>query len=81
MTDLAVYLVACYAPLGAQIAVAYGIAWFLLPSGVGVVPQRGRDAIDAIALRELTRLPRGLWAGLWLAGSTAALAIGGGLLV
>jgi hypothetical protein len=81
MTGVAIYLVARYAPVGAQIAVAYGIAWFLLVSGVRVVLQHGRDAGDAIALRELTRLPRGLWAGLWLAGTAAALIAGGGLLV
>jgi Peptidase M50B-like len=81
MTGVAIYLVARYAPVGAQIAVAYGIAWFLLVSGVWVVLQHGRDAGDAIALRELTRLPRGLWAGLWLAGTAAALIVGGGLLV
>ncbi len=81
VTGLAVYLVARYAPVGAQIAVAYGIAWFLLLSGVRVVLAHGRHAGDAIALRELTRLPRWVWAGFWLAGSTAALVIGGGLLI
>lgn len=80
-TSLAVFLVARYAPLGAQIAVAYGIAWFLLLSGLRAVLQHGRHASDAIALRELTRLPGWLWAGFWLAGSAAALVIGGGLLI
>lgn len=81
VTGTTVYLVARYAPVGGQVAVAYGIAWFLLLSGVQVVLLHGRDAGDAIALRQLTRLPRGLWAGLWLAGSAAALIIGGTLLV
>jgi hypothetical protein len=81
VTGVALYLVARYAPEGGQVAVAYGIAWFLLVSGVQVVLQHGRDAGDAIALRQLTRLPRGLWAGVWLAGSAAALAVGGSLLI
>jgi hypothetical protein len=80
-TGAAVYLVARYAPVGAQIAVAYGIAWFLLLAGLRVVLQHGRHASDAIALREVTRLPGWLWAGFWLAGSAAALLIGGGMLV
>lgn len=81
VTGVAVYLVARYAPLGAQVAVAYGIAWFLLLSGVRMVLLHGRDAGDAIALREITRLPRGLWAAIWLAGSAAALFYGGGMLI
>ena len=62
-------------------AVAYGIAWFLLLSGIRVVLLHGRHAHDAAILRQLTRLPRGVWAGLWLAGSAAALIFGGSLLV
>jgi hypothetical protein len=81
VTAAGLYLVARYASLGAQIAVAYGIAWFLLVSGVRVVLQHGAHASDAVALRELTRLPRSLWAALWLAGSAAALIVGGTLLV
>jgi hypothetical protein len=81
VTGVGVYLVARYAPLGGQVAAAYGIAWFLLLSGVRVVLLHGRDAGDAIVLRELTRLPRGLWAGIWLIGSAAALIVGGGMLV
>jgi hypothetical protein len=81
VSGVGLYLVARYAPLGGQVAVAYGIAWFLLVSGVQVVLLHGRNAGDAIALRQLTRLPRGLWVGIWLAGSTAALIFGGGMLV
>jgi hypothetical protein len=81
LTGVGIYLVARYAPAGGQIAVAYGIAWFLLVSGIRVVLLHGRDAGDAIALRELTRLPRGLWAAIWLAGTAAALVLGGQLLV
>ncbi|HEY1642763.1 MAG TPA: M50 family metallopeptidase [Streptosporangiaceae bacterium] len=75
------YLMARYAPLGGQVVLAYCIAWFLLLSGVKVVLEHGRGASDAGTLRELTRLPRGLWAGLWLAGSAAALIIGARMLV
>jgi hypothetical protein len=81
LAGVLVYLMARYAPVGGQVALAYGIAWFLLLSGVQVVLAHGRNAGDAIALRELTRLPRGLWATLWLAGSGAALVFGAGMLV
>jgi hypothetical protein len=81
VTGLGLYLVARYAPVGAQVAVAYGIAWFLLLSGIRVVLLHGRHAHDAAILRQLTRLPRGVWAGLWLVGSAAALIFGGSLLV
>jgi hypothetical protein len=78
---VAIFAVARYAPVGAEVAVAYGIAWFLLLSGVQVVLSHGRDASDAIALRQLTRVPRGLWAALWLAGSALALVAGARMLV
>jgi Peptidase M50B-like len=81
LVGVLLYLVARYAPVGGQVALAYGIAWFLLLSGIQVVLAHGRNAGDAIALRAMTRLPRGLWVGLWLAGSAAALVIGAGLLV
>jgi Peptidase M50B-like len=80
-TGLLVYLVARYATVGAGVALAYGMAWFLLLSGVQVVLAHGRDAGDAVALRQRTRLPRGLWAGLWLIGSVAALIVGGRMLL
>jgi hypothetical protein len=80
-TGAGLFLVARYATVGAQIAVAYGIAWFLLVSGVRVVLQHGTHASDAIALRELTRLPRSVWAGFWLICSAAALVLGGTMLV
>jgi|HubBroStandDraft_3_1064219.scaffolds.fasta_scaffold31014_2 hypothetical protein len=75
------FLVVRYAPIGAEVAVAYGIAWYLLLSGVQVVLSHGRDAGDAFALRQLTRVPRGMWAALWLAGSVAALIVGARLLI
>jgi Peptidase M50B-like len=81
ITGVLLFLLARYAPVGAQVAVAYGVAWLLLLSGVRMVLMHGRHASDAIALRELTRVPRWLWAAFWLAGSGAALFIGGSLLV
>lgn len=81
MTAVLIYAVARYAPVGAGVALAYGLAWFLLLSGVQVVLAHGRNAGDAIALRQLTRLPRGLWAALWLAGSALALIAGGRMLL
>jgi hypothetical protein len=81
ITGAGLVLVLRYTPLGAQVAVAYGIAWFLLVSGVRVVLQHGRHASDAVALRQLTRLPRGLWASFWLAGSAVALVFGGAMLI
>jgi hypothetical protein len=81
LAGVLVYLMARYAPVGGQVTLAYGIAWFLLLSGVQVVLAHGRNAGDAIALRQITRLPRGLWAALWLAGSAAALIIGARMLV
>jgi hypothetical protein len=80
-TVIVVFLVAHFASLGAQVAVSYAIAWLLLVSGVRVVLQHGRHASDAAALRDLTRIPRGLWAAFWLAGSAAALIYGAALLV
>jgi len=80
-SGIVLFLVARYAPLGADIALAYGIAWFLLVSGVRVVVQHGRHASDAVILRQLTKLPPSLWAAFWLLGSVAALLLGGRWLV
>lgn len=80
-SGISLFLVARYAPLGADIAVAYGIAWFLLVSGVRVVIQHGRHASDAIVLRQLTRVPGSIWAAFWLLGSAAALILGARWLV
>jgi hypothetical protein len=81
LSGLALYLVAYYAPVGAQVVVAYGVAWLMLLSGVRVVLAHGRNAGDAAILHGLTRIPRGVWSGLWLAGTLAALVVGGSLLL
>jgi hypothetical protein len=81
VTGFVIYLVARYATLGGQILLAYAIAWLLLLSGVRVVVERGRDAADAGYLASTTRVPRLVWAGLWLVGTVLAVGIGGGMLV
>jgi hypothetical protein len=81
LTGGLLYLVARYAPVGAQEAVAYGIAWFLLLAAIKVVLMRGTDAGDAHLLRGLTYLPRGLWWFGWLVGTLVALVAGGSLLI
>jgi hypothetical protein len=80
-SGIVLFVVARYAPLGAEIALAYGIAWFLLVSGIRVVLQHGRHASDAVILRQLTRVPSSAWAAFWLLGSAAALILGGRWLV
>jgi hypothetical protein len=80
-TLLALFLVARYASVGVQVLTAYGIAWFLLLSGIKGVREDGARAQDAASLRALTRLPRGFWSGFWLLGSVAALGFGATLLV
>jgi hypothetical protein len=62
---------------GGEKALAYGLAWLLLLSGVRVVLIRGANSSDAEDLNALTRLPRQLWFLLWLAGTLLAVAIGG----
>lgn len=81
LTGTLIFSVARYAPVGGQVTLAYGIAWFLLLSGLATAARHGRWASDAGTLRRLTRLPRGVWAAVWLAGSAAALAFGASLLV
>jgi Peptidase M50B-like len=80
-TGCCIYLVARYAPVGAAVALAYVMTWFLLLSGLRVVMSHGRNGVDATILRQLTRMPRGLWAGLWLIGSGLALFAGGRMLL
>jgi hypothetical protein len=81
VTDLLVYLVARYSPVGSVVALAYALAWFLLLSGLRVVMLHGRNAGDAKILHRLTHIPRGLWVGLWLVGSALALLVGGRMLL
>lgn len=64
-----------------EVFIAYGLAWLMLLSGVRVAIVDGIKADDAHHLRASTHLPRVLWAMIWLAGSFAALFIGGKLLI
>jgi hypothetical protein len=75
------YLILRYTHTGTEVVAAYAVAWLLLLSGVRHAIGDGIRASDAHALRDKTHLPRLLWAGLWLAGTGAALLIGGKLLV
>jgi Peptidase M50B-like len=71
-----IYIVARYAPVGAETATAYGVAWFLLLSGVRVVLDHGVGAADAGRLAEITHTRPGCWVWLWMVGSLLALAFG-----
>lgn len=64
-----------------EVIAAYAVSWLLLLSGLRVAIQHGAGAGDAHILSELTRLPRRIWAVLWLSGTVAALLYGGKLLV
>ena len=75
------YLILRYTHTGTEVVVAYAVAWLLLLAGVRHAIGDGIRAADAHALRKQTHLPRVLWAALWLAGTGAALLIGGKLLV
>jgi hypothetical protein len=66
---------------GLQTVTSYGLTWFLLVSGVRVVVAHGPKAGDAGTLKKLTHVPRLVWFGVWLAGTLAALAAGGHLLL
>ena len=73
------YLVLRYTAAGVQVAVAYGVTWFLLLSGTRVAftaaisPER---VTDAGILAGSTFLWRSAWCFLWLAGAIAALVAG-----
>jgi xanthine/uracil/vitamin C permease (AzgA family) len=73
-------LIARYSTAGVEIAVTYGIAWFMLLSGIRKVLEHRWNASDAANLRDFTHLPRVLWALLWLVCTVGALAVGGRLL-
>jgi len=76
-----IYLIARYATVTTETVAAYGVAWLLLLSGVRKVIYRGTGAADAVNLRQITYIGRGFWVLLWLAGSVAAVAVGGSWLV
>lgn len=75
------YVLTRYASVGLQVAMAYGLTWLLLLSGVRVAVNDSVNAGDADSLRNRTGLPRLLWALLWMAGTIWAVYIGVRLLV
>ncbi len=81
ITGFVLYLFARYAAVGTDKVVAYVITWFLLLSGLRMVVEHGSGADDAGILAGITYIPRVLWLGLWLVGTTFALVLGGSLLV
>jgi Peptidase M50B-like len=80
-TGAVIFLIARYGSVGAETITAYLVAWFLLLSGLRVVLEHNLGAGDAGILAGMTHIWRGFWVLLWLAGSIAAVAIGGSLLV
>lgn len=81
ITGLVLYYFARNGSVGSQTVVAYLLTWFLLVSGIrSVLEYSGREG-DAANLVKATYLPRVLWIGIWLAGTTFALVLGGSLLV
>jgi hypothetical protein len=75
------YLILRHAHSMTEVVAAYAIAWLLLLSGLATAIRHGRHSGNADSLRSRTHLPRLLWTALWLAGTLAALLIGGKLLV
>lgn len=55
---------------------SYAIAWLLLFSGPRRVIERGTGADDAVALDNLTTIPRVFWALLWLGATGWAAYVG-----
>jgi hypothetical protein len=77
------YLVVRYGTAGVDTAVAYGVTWFLLISGTRVafeIVGRPGQVVDAGVLAGMTFLWRWVWCLLWLAGTIAALVVGGAIL-
>lgn len=75
------FLVVRFTALGAQVAVAYGVTWFLLVSGPKAVLDAGSTPQDAKILARMTPLWASAWTVLWLIASLAALWIGGAMLI
>jgi peptidase M50B-like protein len=75
------FLTAQYTSVGTQMAIVYGITWFLLVSGVSVAVKHWKTSGDAANLKKQTHLPRVLWSTLWLIGCATALIYGAGLLL
>jgi len=73
------YVIMRYTTAGVQVAVAYGVTWFLLLSGTKVAfsaASRPDRVADAGILAGMTFLWRSAWCFLWLIGTIAALVAG-----
>jgi Peptidase M50B-like len=89
VTGAVVVAVSLLAPANVQAAFAYAATWFLLLAGVRPVLElwrerrrwRGRARTDADQLARLTRVPGGVWVGVFGLGTLAALAAGGWVLL
>jgi Peptidase M50B-like len=79
---LLLFWLAGFGTVGVQIVTAYGIAWFLLISGLRrILELRGKESGDGDALRKMTKIPHRVWHGFWLAGTAAGLVLGASLLM
>jgi Peptidase M50B-like len=84
MCGALLYLVLRYGTAGVETAFAYFVAWFLLISGIRLALRAAgspKDVADAEILAGMTFLFRWVWCLLWLAGTIAALALGGKILI
>jgi hypothetical protein len=78
------YFILRYTAAGVEIAVAYGVTWFLLLSAPKIAlsaAKRPKDVADAKILAGMTFLWPSAWCFLWLVGTIAALVVGGAILV
>jgi hypothetical protein len=63
-----------------QVLSTYAVTWFLLVSGVRIIAEHGKGAVDAGTLHEITGIARSFWPIPWLLGALAALVFGATLL-
>jgi hypothetical protein len=78
------YLVLRYGTARTETAAAYGVAWFLLISGTRValrIVRKPAEVADAGVLASMIFVWRWVWCLVWLAGTIAALAFGGRILI
>jgi hypothetical protein len=75
------YLILSHTHVRTEVIAAYAVAWVLLLSGVRTVISHGVHSGAADNLRSRTYVPRSFWWLLWLAGTVAALLLGGKLLI
>lgn len=76
-----IFLVLRYGDAEVQTIAAYVLSWFMLFSGVRMVLKHNVNAGDADTLRRITRVPRFMWAALWLVITVLALWVGSRILI